>query len=116
MKDISTIRVLGFQQGKRLLVFSIDRIVRIEGWSNYSRIHFTDHPPILMARVLRSYEILLQRQGFVRTHKSHLVNLQHVLEVQTGGLLLMTDRSLATVSRRKRSEVRHILLHDHFAA
>jgi two-component system, LytTR family, response regulator len=85
--------------------FLPEQIVRLEALSNYTCIHFINHKPILMARVLREYETMLRPYGFIRTHRSHLVNAKHVVEVDENGSITMYDRSRAEISRRKRKEV-----------
>lgn len=84
---------------------SPEQIVRLEALSNYTCIHFVDHKPILMARVLRDYEHLLRPFGFIRTHRSHLINQLHVTKVDEAGRITMNDQSLAEISRRKRKAV-----------
>jgi len=54
------------------------RIIRIEARSSYCRIYFADSPPILVAKVLQWFEENLTPAGFIRTHRSHLVNTAYV--------------------------------------
>ena len=96
---------LSFFKGKKKFRMPTEQIVRLEGNSNYTRIFFTDHPPILMAKVLRKYETLLSPFGFLRTHRSHLVNLVHVQGLDAGGSILMLDHSRVEVSRRKKHKL-----------
>jgi len=86
-------------------LFSPDQIIRIEGDSNYSIIHTIGHRPIIMAKVLRAYEAMLTPFGFLRTHKSHLINPEHVEHITQKGIIRMKDESEVSVSRRKRIEV-----------
>jgi two-component system, LytTR family, response regulator len=80
-------------------------IVRLEASSNYTYIHFTNRKPLLIAKVLRYFEATLGQWGFVRTHRSHLVNRVHVCGIDAGGCLVMSDASRACISRRKRGKV-----------
>lgn len=50
------------------------QIVRIEASINYSKVYFTTHPPLLVAKALQWFESQLLPAGFVRVHRSHLVN------------------------------------------
>ncbi len=81
-----------------------DQIIRLEAVSNYTCIYFNNHRPILMAKVLHEYQSLLEPFGFIRTHRSHLINRQHVTAVDENHLV-MADKSNAGISRRKRKEV-----------
>lgn len=64
---------------------------------------------MLTAKVLKDYEEILEPLGFLRTHRSHLVNIKHVLFVDAKGKIFMQDQSRAEISRRKRSEVMRAL-------
>ena len=81
------------------------QIIRLEGMSNYTRIYFTDHAPILMAKVLHLYDEILRPYGFIRTHRSHLVNAQHILNVESIKVLQMMDASRVEISRSKKRDV-----------
>lgn len=85
--------------------FNADEILRLQASSNYTLIYFTNRKPLLMAKVLHDYEAQLCPAGFVRTHRSHLVNKKHVLSIDAGGHLIMSDRSKAEISRRKKVSV-----------
>ena len=58
-----------------------------------------------MAKVLRAYDAMLSPYGFIRTHRSHLVNELYVDELDTRGNIRMKDDSIAGVSRRKKREI-----------
>jgi len=97
-----------FLRGRKTFRAQPAEIIRLEAISNYTRVYFTDQPPLLMAKVLRIYEELLSPYGFVRTHRSHLVNAQYVIEFDQNSTLQMADDSKAEVSRRRKQEVRKI--------
>ena len=84
--------------------FTSDQIIRLEADSNYTCIFFNNHRPILMAKVLRDYQSLLEPFGFIRTHRSHLINKQHIVGVNIHGDIVMDDKSKAEISRRKRRD------------
>lgn len=104
-RDVSRLSFL--RRGKIFLV-QPSEIVRMEAMSNYTLVYFTDHPPVLMAKVLGAYDAILSPYGFVRTHRSHLVNAQYVIEFDQNKTLQMSDSSKAEVSRRKKLEIRKI--------
>lgn len=84
-------------------------IIRFEASSNYTYIHFTNRKPMLVAKVLAEYESMLEALGFVRTHRSHLVNKRHVMFIDGTGNVIMQDESVAEISRRKKKEVMRAL-------
>ena len=89
--------------------FNADEILRLEASSNYTFIYFTNRRPMLMAKVLHDYEAQLCPAGFVRTHRSHLVNKKHILCIDASGHLIMSDDSRAQISRRKKDSVMRAL-------
>ncbi|MCX6140204.1 MAG: LytTR family transcriptional regulator DNA-binding domain-containing protein, partial [Candidatus Kapabacteria bacterium] len=52
-----------------------DKIVHVHGEGNYTRVIFEGEPSIILSRTIGDYEPVLQRAGFLRVHRSHLVNL-----------------------------------------
>ena len=90
--------VKGFQ------VVELDEIMYAEASNNYTNFHFTNKRIICTAKSLFEYEELLADSGFVRVHKSFLVNLLHVKEYVRGegGSIILSDGNRLEVSRRKK--------------
>ena len=86
-----------------------EEIVRLEGESNYTRLFFKDNKPLLVSKTLKDYEDILTEHGFIRIHKSHLVNKKHVVNYNTEGQLVMVDQSKVEISRRRKDEVMEAL-------
>jgi two-component system, LytTR family, response regulator len=84
-------------------------IIRLEACSNYTYIHFVNRRPMLISRVLKEFENLLSHFGFVRIHKSHLINTAHIKQVRRSGSIVMNDSSETTISRRKKTEILYLL-------
>ena len=84
-------------------------VVRCEGDNNYSRFFFADGKPFLVTRTLKEYDELLADHGFIRVHKSHLVNKACVQRFDREGNLWMSDGSRVPVSRRNRDKIREII-------
>lgn len=82
-----------------------EEIIRLEGESNYTRFYFTDKKNLLTSRTLKEYEEILVTHGFVRAHKSHLVNKKHIVSYNAEGMLVMKDASRVEISRRRKEEV-----------
>jgi two-component system, LytTR family, response regulator len=90
----------------------LQEIIRCESASNYTCFILKDGSKELISRSLKEYDELLSQQGFFRTHKSHLINLSHVVKYHKGegGSIIMNDGSSVEVSRRKKEELLNILL------
>lgn len=59
----------------------------------------------MTSRTLGEYEELLSPFHFIRTHKSHLVNREHISYVDHNGFVVLKDSSRVEVSRRRKAEV-----------
>jgi len=86
-----------------------DEIIRLEGESNYTRFFFSGKKPMLVSKTLKEYEELLAGHGFIRVHKSHLINKKHVVNYTNDGQLVLADQSKVEVSRRRKEEVMEAL-------
>jgi two-component system LytT family response regulator len=85
--------------------YAPDEILYCEGENNYTRFIFTKNKPMLVSKTLGEYEDLLTEHGFLRIHKSHLVNANYVSKVDREGTLLMTDGRQLTISKRRKEMV-----------
>ena len=82
--------------------FSSGNIIRMEAADNYTIVYFKDNRrPFVVSKVLKVYEEMLSPYGFVRTHRSHLVNKHFVKQIESN-TIIMEDASVASITRRKR--------------
>src|SRR5688572_21656232 len=90
--------IKGFQ------VVKLSEIIYCEASSNYTLFHFTDRPSICASKPIHEYEGLLEDCGFVRIHKSFVINLEHVKEYVRGegGIVILSNGQDLEVSRRKK--------------
>jgi two-component system LytT family response regulator len=84
-------------------------IIRLEAQSNYTKIFLQNNKSILASKTLKDYEEILLDHGFIRTHKSHLVNHIHIVNYMSDGILTMIDDSKVEISRRRQHEVIELL-------
>jgi two-component system, LytTR family, response regulator len=82
-----------------------DEIIRLEGESNYTRFYFVNKKPLLISKNLKEYEEILSDHGFIRVHKSNMINKKHLVNYTHDGWLVMTDQSRVEISRRRKKEV-----------
>jgi two-component system LytT family response regulator len=90
---------------KGLYFFNPDEIIRLEARSNYTNIYFINQKKMLTAKVLKEFEEMLEPFGFVRTHRTHLVNRHHILCITRERNIIMRDASVAEISRRMKGNV-----------
>lgn len=82
-----------------------DEIIRLEASSNYTYIYFTNKTKLVASKVLKEFVAPLVPMGFIRTHKTHLLNRKHISAIRSDGCVVMRDDSRAEVSRRMKREV-----------
>jgi two-component system, LytTR family, response regulator len=84
-------------------------IIRLQGEGGYTKFFFADKTSLLTTYTLKHYEDILINYGFIRVHKSHLVNKSHVVNYLSDGMLTMSDFSKIEISRRRKEEVMELL-------
>jgi two-component system, LytTR family, response regulator len=96
---------------ERILVVEVAQIVRCEASDNYTYFFLVAGEKIMVSRTLKHFERLLEGQGFVRVHQSHLINFKYVqgLEKKDGYTLVLKNGNLVPVSLRKKAEVLALL-------
>jgi two-component system LytT family response regulator len=97
--------VLPLQDGFE--VVNIKDIVHCKANDNFTDFHFIGKQKKMICRTLKFYEELLGESGFLRVHKSHLINLDHIVKYTRGkgGQLTMVDGSMIDVSPNKKEEL-----------
>lgn len=85
-------------------VVKLPDIMYCEASGNYTIFHLENQQPVCAARTMHEYETVLEDSGFVRIHKSFLVNLEHVKQYHRGegGTIIMTNNAELDVSRRRK--------------
>ncbi len=85
-------------------VVKIEDIVCCEAHDNFTDFYFASKPKMMICRTLKFYEELLAESGFLRVHKSHLINLEHVSKYAKGkgGVITMTNGMEVSVSPQKK--------------
>lgn len=86
-------------------VVKMDDIIWCEAHDNFTDFHFVAKPKMMICRTLKFYEELLEDSGFMRVHKSHLINLEHVVKYNRGkgGHVIMSNGNAISVSPQKRN-------------
>ena len=84
-----------------------DQIVHVHGEGSYARVVFQRDPSVIVSRSIGDCEETLHDRGFLRVHRSHLVNLVHVRRVLRGKQqrLCMSNGDEVEVSDRYRDQL-----------
>lgn len=91
---------------KGFQVVEIKNILYCGASGSYTNFYFNEKNSVCSARPIFEYEDLLVDAGFVRIHKSFLVNLRHIKEYikGEGGAVILSDGTEIEVSRRKKED------------
>lgn len=89
---------------KGFQVVDLKDILFCEASGSYTNFYFTNNSTICSAKPIYEYEELLSDAGFVRIHKSYLVNLLHIKEYVRGegGSVILSNSKEVEVSRRRK--------------
>ncbi|MDN5204153.1 LytTR family DNA-binding domain-containing protein [Fulvivirgaceae bacterium BMA10] len=82
----------------------VNEIVRSEANRSYANFYLTNGTKILVSKPLSEFATLLAGCGFLRVHRSHMVNLKHVKKYIKAkkSYLVMADNSRVEVSPSKK--------------
>lgn len=98
---------IAIPDGEGLNFIKISDIIRFQSDGSYTYMHTINaQKPTLISKPIGDYQEMLTNETFVRVHRSHLINLQHVSKYVKGegGYAVMSDDSKVEVSRRKKGE------------
>ena len=89
------------------MVLDPNRVVYLEAEGSYTQFYFEDGSKVLVCDSIGDHEKNLPTQGFVRIHRSHLVNLDFVQEYVRGrgGYVLLKNGNHLNVSIRKKTDL-----------
>jgi len=107
--EIGTINIVSKNQ---VDVVRIDDIIRFEADGRYSTCYLKDKRRICSTVNLGKYESRLSEDGFVRIHKSHLVNFKHVIRFfkADSGAVELINGDIIAISQRKKEMISSLIL------
>lgn len=105
--------IIGLPSMEGLKFIDITAVVRCEAKGTYTEFSFVNGPKLLVSKPIHAYEQILEKYGFFRVHKSHLINLSYIKEYikGRGGTIIMADKAVITVAARKKDEFMNQILH-----
>ena len=96
------------KQNKKILLPLLDGFEMAEikdiAWcsanDNFTAFHFMSGKTMMICRTLKFYQEILDEYDFIRVHKSHMVNKNHIMKYKKGkgGSLTMADGAQLDVS------------------
>jgi two-component system LytT family response regulator len=88
-------------------VVQVKDIIRCKAEDNFTYFFMLDGSKQLICRTLKFYQEMLKDFDFVRTHKSHMVNVQHIKRYKKGkgGQVIMIDGTEIDVSAKRKKDL-----------
>jgi two-component system LytT family response regulator len=113
-RDESSHVTIALPEMSGFAIIKVNNIVRCEGERNYSRVFYQNGTSVLISRTLLEFDQLLVPHGFIRIHRSHLINLKFVERYlkTDGGIVVMSDKSRLRVSPNFKDDLLDRLLHN----
>ena len=113
-RDENTHVTIALPEMNGFAIIKVNNIVRCEGERNYSRVFYQNGTSVLISRTLLEFDQLLVPHGFLRIHRSHLINLKYVERYlkTDGGIVEMSDKSKLRVSPNFKEDLLDKLLHN----
>ena len=95
--------LINARQNRRV---SLDQILYLEGDINYTFFYFQFRKRTVIAHPLKYFEADLLPRGFLRIHRSHIVNSRFVKSANLlDNTLTLVDGTVLRVARRRVKEV-----------
>jgi two-component system LytT family response regulator len=83
----------------------ITDIIRCEAEGAYTKLILRDSKSVMVSKVIKDFEFLLQDYGFYRVHQSHLINMKEIRKyVKSENHLLMRDGAQIQLARSRKEE------------
>jgi two-component system LytT family response regulator len=90
----------------------LNEIIHLQAEGSYTRLFCTGRKSLLVSRNLKEFQTSLEGEPFFRTHKSHLINFEHIKKyspTRDGGSVEMSDGAIVDVARAHKAELAGIL-------
>ena len=97
-----------------IFLFNVNDIIHCNSDGSYTIFETIDNQKIIVSKVLKDYDNLLSGSGFLRVHRSHLINLKHIkrFDKQDGGHVVMSNGSQIPVSTSGRERPTNLHFHE----
>ncbi len=104
------VRKISISTTDKIHLIDVDDIIRCESDNYYTKIFFKDGNNLLVSKTLKEMDQKLEEYDFVRTHKSHLVNMRCIKNfIKDEMMVVMTDGTKVPVSKRKKERIMEVI-------
>ncbi|MCF2443675.1 LytTR family transcriptional regulator [Dyadobacter sp. CY345] len=94
--------------GNKVLLLEAKEITYLQGDGNYTFVHTTTGKRYLVSKTMKTISALLNAK-FLRIHKSHTINPEHLVARIDAGTVLLSCGQQLPIARRRIPEIQEIL-------
>lgn len=104
---LSQVNRIGIPVSDGFEFIKVEEIIYCLSDRNYTIITKIDGSKLVSSYTLKEFDHLLSELGFFRAHKSHLINLNHMVRYskKDGNTVVMIDGAVIPIARTKREEL-----------
>lgn len=104
------VRKISISTTDKIHLIDVDDIIRCESDNYYTIIHFKDNTSLMVSKTLKEMEQKLEEFDFVRTHKSHLVNIRCIKNfIKDEMMVVLINGIKVPVSKRKKENIMEVI-------
>lgn len=93
-----------------LKTYLVSEIVMLEASINYTYIYLNDGTRLVYAKTIKSFELLCFKYGFLRVHRSYIINGAYLSSYsRENNYVEMRNNLKATISRRCKRRLEYFL-------
>jgi DNA-binding LytR/AlgR family response regulator len=90
-----------FSKGKVQFIYYRD-ILYVAAAGSYSKVFCKNKPPVTISKSMGSLLKKLPENQFMRCHRSHVINVEEIEEIDTGSnRIMMSNNDIVPISSRK---------------
>lgn len=104
---------IALQTGEGIIILPLNDVIYLKADGSYTHFFTTDKKKITVSKKISDYERLEKIGGFIRIHRSHMVNVDKVSKIlkQDGGAVMMQNGDLLSISNDKKQELISLFNH-----
>jgi DNA-binding LytR/AlgR family response regulator len=88
----------------------INNVILLKSDTNYTTFHLYQGKAKVVAHTMKYFEEILQSHGFLRVHRSFIINPFYVKEYNSvDEVLMMTNGHIANISRRRKRNLKELM-------
>jgi len=109
LEDLKTMlidkpRFLTIPNSDGIRVLSIADIVRLEADGSYTKIFLLSGDSLISTKGIGHYQKILEDHSFFRTHKSHLINVNMILNISYADGVFLKNKDVVPLAQRNKKE------------